>query len=114
MSITLDNPHAVMGRLSDIENDLAMRQNEYEQVADARARLIRDWEKRLAIHGRTAKGGSADVRKANALSAAIEQDDLYERLSDAEARYDALKVVNKVLETRSVIGMSILRAQGRS
>lgn len=100
-------------RLQAIEDDLATRQGPYEDAARDRAALIRDWEKRLAIHSRTAKGSSADVRKANALAAAIEQDDLFERLSDAEARYDALRVVVKVLEVRATIGQSILRAQGR-
>jgi hypothetical protein len=102
-----------MGRLTEIENDLAVRQGDYERAATDRARLTRDWERRLAICGTRSKGSSADVRKSAALVMAIEQDDLYERLSDAEARFDALRVVMKVLETRATIGMSILRAQGR-
>lgn len=110
---TFHTPGQVMARLTQIENDLAARQNEYEKAAEDRARLVRDWEKRLAIHGRSAKGSSADVRKAVALGMAIEQDDLYGRLSDAEARFEALKVVVRVLETRATIGQSILRAQGR-
>ena len=114
MSATMDAPQTVMGRLAEIENDLAQRQNDYEQAADDRARLIRDWEKRLAMHQRTAHGANSEVRKATALVAAIEQDDLYERLSDAEARFDALRVVVRVLETRATIGMSILRSQGRA
>lgn len=104
----------VIGRLEEIEKDLAERQNRYETAAGERARLIRDWEKRLAIHGKTAKGTSADVRKATAQAAAMEQDDLFDRLSDAENRYDALRVAVKVLEVRATIGQSILRAQGRA
>ena len=114
MIATHDAPQTVMGRLSEIEQDLAHRQNDFEQAADERARLIRDWEKRLAICGMRASASSADRRRAMALVAAIEQDDLYERLSDAEARYDALRVATRVLEQRATIGMSILRAQGRS
>lgn len=103
-----------MGRLAEIEQDLGNRQNSFEKAADDRARLVRDWDKRLAIHQKTAKGPNSETRKAVALVAAIEQDDLYERLKDAEARYDALKVVTRTLETRATIGQSILRAQGRA
>lgn len=102
-----------MERLAEIENDLATRQNDYEQAASDRARAVRNWDKRIAIHQRTATGANAEVRKAVALCVAIEQDDLYAELTDAEARYDALKVVTRTLETRASIGQSILRAQGR-
>lgn len=111
---THSHPGAIMARLEEIEKDLAERQNPFEQAADDRARLLRDWEKRLAICGRTAKGQSADIRKASALCAAIEADDLHERLADAEARYEALRSVTGVLEKRSLIGMAILKAQGRA
>lgn len=107
------NPAEVLRRLDEIEKDLAERQGEYEKAAGDRARLVRDWDRRLAIHGRTAKGSSADVRKSVALSNAIETDDLYERLQDAEGRFEALRVVMRTLETRATIGQSILRAQGR-
>lgn len=107
------HPSPVITRLEAIEQDLAERQNDYEKAAGARARLIRDWEKRLAIHGKTAKGTSADIRKATALASAIEQDDLYERLTAAESLFDAKRSVIKVLEVRATIGMSVLRAQGR-
>lgn len=107
------HPAAVMARLAEIENDLAERQNRYEQAAGDKARMIRDWDKRLAIARKTAKGNDADARKAAALVAAIEQDDLYERLKEAEGEYEASKVVVGVLDKRSAIGMSILKAQGR-
>lgn len=109
-------PQTVVTRLDQIERDLAERQNPYEQAADDRARTIRDWEKRLAECQKRAPGTNSEARKAAALVMAIELDggDLYTRLTDAEARYDALRVVVRVLEARSVIGMSILRSQGRS
>jgi hypothetical protein len=110
----LTHPAAVLERLAGIEQDLGTRQNDFEQAASDRARCVRDWEKRLAIHSKTAKGSSADIRKAVALVTAIEQDDLYERLTDAEARYDALRVVTNVLTARATIGQSILKAQGRT
>jgi hypothetical protein len=109
----LSDPGLVLRRLEEIQADMAERQNEYEQAADDRARALRDWDKRLAIcHAKFAVGTDAASRKANALMRAIEQDDLYERLSDAEARYEALKVVMKNLESQSMIGMAILRSQG--
>lgn len=104
----------IMDRLGAIEEDLAGRQNEFEQAAGDRARLIRDWERRVAIARRTAKGNDADARKAAALVMAIDQDDLYERLSEAEGQFDALRAVTRVLETRASIGQSILRGMGRA
>lgn len=110
-----DFTHAagVMARLNEIDTDMAERQNELETAADQRARLIRDWEERMAICLRKATGSDAAARKATALVTAIEVDDLYARLKDAEARYDALRGVLRVLETRAAIGMSILRAMSR-
>lgn len=111
---TLTSPGQVIARLDEIERDLAERQNDYERAADEKARLSRDWEKRFAICMKKVTGPNEAARKAHAFVAAVEQDDLFERLTDAEARYDALRVVVKVLEDRSTIGMSILRAQGRA
>jgi hypothetical protein len=108
-----DSPGRVIGGLDDIANDMALRMNPYETAASDRARLGRDWERRMAICIRQAQGPNAEVRKANALVHAIEMDDLYDRLTDAEARFEALRVVLKVLSDRSMIGMAILRAQGR-
>ena len=112
--MTHSHPAAVMERLAEIEKDLGERQPDYEAAADERARLIRDWEKRLAIATATAKGGDANARKQAALVMAAEQDDLYERLKAAEGSYAACHAVVKVLETRATIGMSILRSHGRA
>lgn len=111
---TMTDPGRVLHTLEAISEDLAERQNEYEQAASDRARLVRDWERRLAAHVMTAKGSDAGARKAAALGAAIAQDDLYERLMDAEGRFEGCRAVIKVLETRSMIGLGILRSQGRS
>jgi hypothetical protein len=112
--MTLSHPAAVLERLAEIERDLGERQNEYEQAAGDRARLIRDWERRLAIATAKAKGGDANARKQAALVIAAEQDDLYDRLKYAEDVYAALHAVIRVLETRASIGQSILRSQGRA
>lgn len=111
--MSLSAPAQVLARLEEIEQDLATRQSAYEQAAGERARYVRDWDKRLAIHQKTAKGANAETRKATALVAAVEQDDLYERMTDAESRYEALRIVTKVMEQRATIGQSILKAQGR-
>jgi len=103
-----------MERLEDIEKDLGERENEFSDAADDKARLSRDWDYRLAIHQKTAKGPNKETRMAVALVAAIEQDDLYEKLKDAEARYDALRVVTRSMETRTSIGQSLLKAHGRA
>lgn len=111
---TLSHPAAVMARLAEIENDLAGRVNDYEAAAGERARLIRDWEKRLAISTAQAKGGDANARKQAALVMAASQDDLYDRLKVAEGAYAACHAVVRVLETRATIGMAILKTQGRA
>lgn len=110
----LATPQQVMARLQAIEHDLAERQNDYEEAASNRARLLRDWEYRLQLHMKQAGGSNESKRKANAFVAAVEQDDLYEHLTEAEAAYDAHSVVvDKVLARRATIGQSILKAQGR-
>lgn len=106
-------PAATMMALEAIDKDLQERLPSYEHAAEQYYRLLRDWEKRLAVCARTAAGPNAEVRKAVALVSAIEMDDLYERYTEAEARYNALKVVMKTLEARATIGQSLLRAQGR-
>lgn len=111
--IALDNPGAAMRVLSDVENELATNQNPYESAAKDRAILIREWEKRLAICRMTAKGNDADARKAAALSMAIERDDLYARLMDAEGRFEGQKALMRTLETRASVAQSVLRSQGR-
>lgn len=113
MTGALASPAQVMGRLQEIEHDLAERQNEYEEAAAAKARLTRDWDYRFAICMKKSTGSNAEARKATAFVMAVEMDDLYRDLTDAESSYDALRVVVKTLETRSTIGMSILRSQGR-
>jgi hypothetical protein len=104
----------VMATLEEIERDLAERQNEHEQVARDKTSLIRDWDYRLALHLARATGSDAHSRKAKALVAAIEQDDLYDRLKAAESSYAALQTVTKTIESRAMVAMAILKAHGRS
>lgn len=113
MTATHSTPGQVMQRLNAIEHDLAERQNEYEEAASDRARLTRDWDHRMAVSITRAKGPNAEARKAHAFVMAVEMDDLYQHLTEAESTFEALRVVVRTLETRATIGMSILRAQGR-
>lgn len=112
--MTLASPGAVMGTLDEIERALAELQNEYEAAAHDRAVLARRWEKRLAQCRLTAEGNDADARKAAALIAAINEDSLYKDLAEAEGKFEGARAVMKVHETRALIGMAILKAQGRA
>jgi hypothetical protein len=114
MTALMDDPQTVAGRLEEIERDLAERQNQYETAARDKARLVRDWDYRFALCMARASGSNEATRKAHALIAAIEQDDLYERLKDAEARFESLRAVIGTLEKRLMIGLGILRSQGRA
>jgi hypothetical protein len=108
------SPAAVMERLQAIDEDLAMRSNEFESAAGERARLVRDWDHRLAVARTKATGNDADARKAAALVMAIAQDDLYERLSMAESVFEASRAATRLLEVRASIGMAILKGLGRA
>ena len=114
MSNDLTDPIRVQNRLAQLEVEQASRQNGWEKSAGDRARLTREWDKRLALYQRKTVGDNAETRKAKALVAAIEQDDLYERLTEAEAIYEAARIATKSTEVRVGIGQSILKAQGRA
>jgi hypothetical protein len=97
----------VMSRLADIENDLAQRQNIYEQAARAWFIAKRDREKEYATEYMRAEG-AVEARKAQAIRATSHIG------VTEEAEYEALKAVVRVLETRASIGQSLLRSQGRA
>lgn len=103
----LSHPAAVMARLAEIENDLAVRQNVLESAATtwfkAKREKEREWAKEFLL-----QEGTVAERKAvaDAETAYIGR--------EAEAEYESLKAVVRVLEARATIGQSILRAQGRS
>lgn len=100
----------VIGRLEEIEADLEQKQGPIEQAAEQAHRLERDMELRLAKGRLAASGDTQTEKKDRALVAIASADDpLYEDYKSAEAKYAGLKAVVKVLETRSMIGMSLLR-----
>jgi hypothetical protein len=107
--IEMDSPAVVMHRLSQIERDLASRQNEYEQAAGDWYAAQRDMK---LAHARALLGSpraSVTEKKAEADIAAATTPG-----AEHEALYEALKAVIRVLETRAMICTSILKAQGRS
>lgn len=103
----LSDPGLVLGRLEAIENDLAERQNSYEDAALAWFRAKREKEHKWAQEFIRAEGSVAE-RKARA--------DFATSLigMEEEALFEATKAVVRTLETRASIGQSILRSQGRS
>lgn len=107
--IELDSPHLVLGRLQEIERALAERQNGYESAA-------RQWHQaqrqiRLA-HARALLGStksSVTEKRAEAEIAGATTEG-----AELEAEYEATKAVIKMLDSRAMILMSVLKSQGRA
>jgi hypothetical protein len=104
----------IQARLEQIEDDLGHRQFEFEQAAEEKHKLARDYELRYARALVAAQGDSLKERQAAALLAiAAADDDIYQRHLEAEGKYEGLKAVVRVLEQRATIGMSLLKAHTR-
>lgn len=107
------DPASVIRRLAEIEGSLALKQGFFESAADDLARSRRDWDRRMAGALVAADGSSKEIRESNALLAILATEDglkLYERLTDAEARHNAVKAAVNSLSARASIGQSILRS----
>lgn len=104
--MTLSHPGAVQARLEEIEADLALHQNEFEEVALAHFTSKRLKEKAKAEAFLKAEGTVAQR------TAIAERDTAVLGMED-EGKFEGLKGVVRVLDTRAAIGMSLLRAQGR-
>jgi hypothetical protein len=105
--MSLDTPALVQSRLQEIEADPAGRQLDFEQASLDHFRSKREKEKARAESFLKAEGTVAErtaiAEQATALIG-----------MEHEARWEALRGVVRVLDTRAAIGMSILRSQGRS
>ncbi|HXJ92656.1 MAG TPA: hypothetical protein VMT20_07210 [Terriglobia bacterium] len=101
----MTDPGSLTVKLEGIENDLAERQNRYEEAAAAWFKLVPRIEKNLAIAYREAPGGPTDKKEAAKALREIEG-------AEEKAAYEALRVVVKVLEQRSMILMALLKSQG--
>lgn len=98
-----------MDRLAEIENDLAIRQNLYEDVAGKWFLAQRDIKRVWATALLGSEAGTVTEKKAEADLAAATAPG-----AELECEYVALKAAISVLEVRATVGMSILKAQGRS
>lgn len=104
--MTFSTSGAVLRRLEQIEADLAERQNFFEDAAMEWFKAKRDKERARADAFLRAVGTvaerNAEADRETALMGV-----------EAEAQYEAMKAVTRVLETRASIGQSILRSQAR-
>jgi hypothetical protein len=103
---TLDSPAVIMGRLQDIEADLADRQNTLEAAAMNWYRAKRDKEHKHAVTFISATGTVAERTQQAALEASLIG-------KEEEALFEALRAVVRTLETRATIGMALLKSQSR-
>ena len=108
-AVRLSDPGAVMDRLAEIENDLAQRQNPYEEAARKWYGAQRELVRRKAEKLLSSEAASVTEKKAEGDLAAFDVEG-----ASAEGEYEALRAAVKVLEIRATIGMSILKAQGRA
>jgi hypothetical protein len=96
-----------MARLDEIERDLAHRQNALEAAGRSWFVAKRDREKRRAEVFLTSEGTVAERSARADVATALDG-------KDAEAEWEALRAVVRVLETRASIGQSLLRSMGRA
>lgn len=107
--VETSHPAALMCRLETVEQDLAARQNTLENAARRWYAAQREIGRRKAQALLTSSKASVTEKKAEGDLAAYEVED-----SAQEAEYEATKAFVRVLEQRSMILMSLLRAQGRA
>ncbi len=100
-------PAQIQERLEAIERDLGNRQNLYAEAAEKWHRILRDREHKHAIAFMSAAGNTTERREhakqQTALIGAVE-----------EAEFEGLRAAIKVMETRAMIGMALLKSAGRA
>lgn len=100
-------PAQIEQRLQELEQDLAARQNLYEQAAEKWYRALRDREHRHAVEFMKAEGQITErkekAKQETALIGMVE-----------EAEYEGLKAAIRVMEQRAMIGMALLKSAGRT
>jgi hypothetical protein len=101
------SPAQIQERLESIEIDLGTRQNLYEQAAERWYRVLRDREHKHAVEFMRAEGNTTERREK-----AREQTALIGMVEEAE--YEGLRAAIKVMETRAMIGMALLKSAGRA
>jgi hypothetical protein len=96
-----------MVRLSEIEADLAERQNELEAAAFDWYTQKREREKVEAMEFARAEG-PVEARRQQARRIAADIG------AEAEAAWEGKRAVVRVLETRAMVGTALLKSMGRS
>ena len=99
----LDHPAGIMRRLTEIENDLAIRQNTLESAARRWFLVKRDLERDRALKTLQSTAKTITEKRVQADAAVFD-------LDGAQAEYEAVKAVVRVLETRASIAQSLLKA----
>lgn len=107
-TVDLTHPAAIIATLAEIEQDLALRQNTFGAVARRWYIAQREIGRRKAQALLTSAAPSVTAKKAEGDLAAYDVDG-----AASEAEYESLKAVIRVLEQRAMIGMALLKAQGR-
>lgn len=97
-------PIQIEERLQDIERDLGNRQNLYAEAAEKWHRILRDREHKHALAFVGSKAPTTTERReiAKLETSLIGQAE--------EAEYEGLKAAIKVMETRAMIGMALLKS----
>jgi hypothetical protein len=103
----LSTPQQIMGRLDAIECDLADRQNALEAAARTWFIAKRQRDHDHAVAFLTAEGTVAQRKAVADRETALDG-------KEAEAEWEALRAVVRTLETRSTIGMALLKSHGRA
>lgn len=110
--MSLSTPQEVIARLTDIEDHLATNQNALESAAFSYFSLKRERDIARAKALLAQQGGTVAEREAKALIE-VASGDIWEQFVSAEAAYEGLRLAQKSLSDRAMIGMSILRSQSR-
>lgn len=105
--MSLSTPAQVQTRLEEIDVQLALAANGMESSAFAWFRKRADREVAKAEEYAKAEGTATERKiKADAAAAVVGVDE--------EARWEARKLVSRLLESRANVGMAVLKSQGRS
>lgn len=101
-------PGLVIGRLEEIEADLAIRQNALEDAAMRMARAKRDYEREFAIAFLSAQGPQEERKQRARIASELDRE-----YAEATGLWEGLKAVVRVLETRASMAQSVLRSQSK-
>lgn len=112
MSEVLWTPAQITERLQMIEEDLAERLPEFEEAAQKVYKLRRAYDLEVAKAFAVATG-SPNERKQKAVAVAGESA-VFATLTENEGIYEARKAAVDLLQSRAMIGMALLKAQGRA